>query len=121
MPRKPKKPCAHPGCPELVDNKTYCEKHETKYKKEKWKQADSKRGTSKERGYGANHRKLRKIVLAEEPLCRHCKQEGRLVPATEMDHIDGNVYNLERDNLQGLCKSCHSKKTVKEQGGFKGG
>ena len=27
MPRKPKKPCSYPGCPELTDGR-YCEKHQ---------------------------------------------------------------------------------------------
>ena len=27
MPRKPKRPCSHPGCPELVDGR-FCKKHE---------------------------------------------------------------------------------------------
>ena len=27
MPRKPKKPCAYPGCPKLTDTR-YCEEHE---------------------------------------------------------------------------------------------
>lgn len=26
MPRKPKKPCAYPGCPRLTDD-VYCEEH----------------------------------------------------------------------------------------------
>jgi len=59
---------------------------------------------------------LRKMVLAEEPLCRECLKENKLTPATEMDHIDGNAWNLERGNLQGLCKGCHTRKTNREQG-----
>ena len=26
MPRKPKRPCSHPGCPELVDGR-FCKEH----------------------------------------------------------------------------------------------
>ena len=114
MPSKPKHPCNKIGCPNLTTER-FCEVHAAQYQKE----IDSKRGTSTQRGYGVNHRKLRKIVLSEEPLCRHCAERGKTTPATDMDHIDGNVYNLRRDNLQGLCGSCHKKKTIKEQGALK--
>jgi 5-methylcytosine-specific restriction enzyme A len=47
-------------------------------------------------------------VLAEQPLCP-CGS-----PATEVDHIvprrAGGTH--ERSNLQGLCKGCHSRKTI---------
>ena len=57
---------------------------------------------------------VRRRVLAAEPMCP-C---GR--PATEVDHIDGNPRNNSRENLQPYCKSCHSKKTVREDGGLRG-
>ena len=56
------------------------------------------------------------MVLAEEPLCRECAKQGRTVPATEVDHIDGNVWNMSRENLQPLCLECHSRKTARENG-----
>ena len=58
-------------------------------------------------------RKLRKQVLAEEPLCRHCAAQGLTVPATEVDHMRGAADN-SRDALQALCKPCHSIKTMAE-------
>lgn len=58
-------------------------------------------------------RKLRKQVLAEEPLCRHCAAQGLTVPATEVDHMRGAADN-SRDALQALCKPCHSIKTMSE-------
>lgn len=61
-------------------------------------------------------RKLRKQVLAEEPLCRHCAAQGLTVPATEVDHMRGAADN-SRDALQALCKSCHSRKTAAEWNG----
>lgn len=58
-------------------------------------------------------RKLRRQVLAEEPLCRHCAAQGLTVPATEVDHMRGAADN-SRDALQALCKPCHSIKTMAE-------
>lgn len=51
------------------------------------------------------------MVLREEPACRSCGD-----PASEVDHIDGDVTNNRRDNLQPLCGTCHKKKTYREQG-----
>ena len=56
-------------------------------------------------------RKLRKQVLAEEPLCRHCAAQGLVVPATEVDHMRGAADN-SRESLQSLCKPCHSIRTM---------
>ena len=35
--------------------------------------------------------------------------------ATEVHHIDGNVYNLDESNLEPLCHECHSRETAKGQ------
>ena len=72
---------------------------------------DDRRGTRQERGYGAGWQRIRLAVLNQEPLCRVCQGI-----ATEVDHIlpraDGGGYEIE--NLQGICKPCHSKKTVQD-------
>jgi len=51
-----------------------------------------------------------------EPLCRHCKREGRITAAVDVDHIvarrDGG--SDDHDNLQSLCKRHHSIKTRAE-------
>lgn len=64
-------------------------------------------------------RKLRKIQLSREPLCRECAKQGRTTPATVADHIipirqGGEIWDL--DNIQSLCHACHQRKTIKEQG-----
>jgi len=59
----------------------------------------------------ATWRKMRKIVLAEEPLCRECGKQGRVTPGNQIDHIDGNSWNNTRHNLQNLCLACHARKT----------
>jgi 5-methylcytosine-specific restriction protein A len=59
-------------------------------------------------------RRLREVVLAEEPLCVLCKVEGRTEPSTCVDHVvpfNGNWdLFVRRDNLRGLCATCNSKK-----------
>jgi 5-methylcytosine-specific restriction protein A len=58
-------------------------------------------------------RALRTIVLQRDLLCKSCGDEV----STEADHIiptrnGGAMWSL--DNLQGLCSSCHSRKTRRE-------
>lgn len=58
--------------------------------------------------------------LTIEPLCRHCKSNGKIVEATHVDHIvpiTSGGAELEQWNLQSLCKSCHERKTRIEQAG----
>lgn len=75
-----------------------------------------RRTSASRRGYGGNHRKLRRIVLSEEPKCRRCDR-----PATDLDHIDGDPTNLDRSNLQPLCGRCHKRKTYLHDGGLGNG
>lgn len=67
MPRKPKKPCKHPGCPKLVDG-MYCEEHASLHGQE--------RGDSAVRGYDSKWRKARERFLKCHPLCVQCQREG---------------------------------------------
>lgn len=56
---------------------------------------------------------LRALVLVEELYtCRACGLYG-----DQVDHIDGKASEWDdyrRDNLQCLCLSCHSAKTMRE-------
>lgn len=61
---------------------------------------------------------LRHNQLIREPFCRECDRYGIRTHATDVDHIqdhkgDWNLFT-DRENLQSLCHSCHSKKTAKE-------
>ena len=63
--------------------------------------------------------RTRRAKLSANPLCEHCLARGKVVPATEVDHIQpiskgGEWFNP--DNLQCLCKSCHSLKTKRDEG-----
>jgi 5-methylcytosine-specific restriction protein A len=62
--------------------------------------------------------KLRNFVRSEEPLCRICKDRGEIVPTKIIDHIKPIIECGEawdRDNLQGLCESCHNRKSAIEK------
>lgn len=78
-----------------------------------------------ERGYDGTWRKLRALFIAEHPLCVECEREGRIVPATQVDHIMAlsthPQLRLEWDNLQSLCTTHHGRKTVREQAQARGG
>lgn len=71
------------------------------------------------RGYGASWDRLRKIILAREPLCRTCKAQGRVTVANHVDHIKPKAQGGTdaEANLQPLCKACHDDKTTRENGG----
>ena len=65
-------------------------------------------------------KKLRRIQLMHEPLCRYCKSRGRVVGATQVDHkkpISKGGAPLDIENLQSLCRSCHSVKTSSDKTG----
>jgi|SRR5690625_1690910 len=119
MVMKPKRPCNHVGCNRLTYD-TYCKEH----LKQKRKQHDDTRGTSRERGYTYRWEKYRAWFLKQYPLCMcdDCKKRAVPLPANVVDHIiphKGN-YKLFWDpsNHQAMNKRCHDKKTAIEDGGF---
>lgn len=70
------------------------------------------RGTSTERA------KRRRVMLAAEPLCRHCARLGRVTVAVDLDHIVPLAAGGSdaMDNIQPLCRACHVKKTRQDMG-----
>lgn len=112
MPKAPAKACARPGCGALTHER-FCAAHQA----EDYRRQDERRGNSAARGYDARWRKRRACGLAQEPLCRECRKRGLVVEATERDHIiaksDGGSDGDE--NIQSLCKPCHSAKTAREK------
>ena len=93
-----------------------------KYRPARPKRKDN-RPSSSQRGYDARWRRARLRHLKANPLCVHCLRDGRSVAAHQVDHIDAVDGPLDpkfwdATNWQSLCDSCHSKKTVAEDGGF---
>lgn len=107
MPRKPKHPCSHPGCPNLTDRR-FCEEHEKlanrnydKYERDK----------AAKRKYGRAWKRIRDKYVSLHPFCEICYEHGILVEAEEVHHKkplrEGGTH--DRENLIALCKSCHSR------------
>ena len=120
MPSRPKHPCAHPGCPELIPyGEKYCEKHASLHTSEK---KDTRAGGSAARGYGWRWQKASKAFLHAHPLCAECERHGKYTRAEVVDHIVPHRGDMklfwDRDNWQPLCKQCHDKKTAREDRNF---
>ena len=111
MALKPLRPCRHPGCPELTRD-GWCPKHKPKQQR---------------RASAAYHSwyslpiwtdDLRPAQLLREPFCCACARQGIRTLATDVDHIRDHKGDwalfIDRANLESLCHSCHSRKTMQE-------
>ena len=111
MPSRPLSPCAHPTCSGRAVNGRYCAAHA--HLKPARKPDD--RPSAAARGYDAKWRRVRAMYLKRHPDCVVCGEH-----AQEVDHIvplaDGGTHKW--DNLQAMCKTHHSQKTVYQDGGF---
>lgn len=105
MPMLPLRPCSVPGCGGL-GAQGRCEKHPRK----------DTRPNATQRGYGTDWRALRPAILKRDPVCVEC----RLKPSKHVDHITPRAAGGTDapTNLQGLCHSCHSRKTAKGDGSW---
>jgi 5-methylcytosine-specific restriction enzyme A len=107
MPTKPKRPCNHPGCPNLTSER-YCDKHKPLHVWVKPIDIPRMRGRKLQRE--------RNRLFDSDPLCVECLKVGRTTPATQRDHIiplaEGGLDTQE--NTQGLCQDCHDKKSQEE-------
>lgn len=56
-------------------------------------------------------KRIRRVKLGQNPVCEICERN----PASNVDHIKA-INNggdpVDSDNLQSLCHSCHSRKTI---------
>jgi 5-methylcytosine-specific restriction endonuclease McrA len=121
VPTRALKSCERPGCGGLTAAR-FCERciqegHGPSRTPFGSRSGSEARLTTTQRGLGAAWRKLRKWILSIEPLCRPCKQEGRFIAATQVDHIipraDGGTDEYP-ENLQPICDDCHRMKTARE-------
>lgn len=107
LPRKPKRPCSYPGCPNLTYGR-FCEKHQREENK-RYEKYD--RNPAVRRRYGRVWKRVRDAYVKEHPFCEECFKKGIMVPVEEVHHIkplsEGGNHN--KSNLISLCKSCHAR------------
>lgn len=117
MPQRLKRKCNQFGCNALTIQ-SYCKKHEKPRKH--WGKIEMRRDRTPDgkRIYDKHWSAFRKEYFKEHQnvFCVECKRRGVLVGATEIDHIIPLVKNMDLkydlNNLQPLCKPCHSRKTA---------
>jgi 5-methylcytosine-specific restriction protein A len=100
MPVKPLKPCEHPRCPRLVQSGRFCDNHKP--------DSSDTRDSSSKRGYDRTWEKVRRVYLANKPVCEICGEYRNL----EVHHIKPIKQGGERlslSNLKTLCHDCHNK------------
>jgi 5-methylcytosine-specific restriction endonuclease McrA len=111
MPYRPLRPCSK--CRRHLTEGRFC----AGCKREHYKDTDRRRGTSAQRGYGADWQAIRREVLDRDPCCVMC---GR--PGEKGDHVDHVVPKRrggtdDLSNLARLCPTCHnSRKQSIERG-----
>jgi 5-methylcytosine-specific restriction enzyme A len=117
LPSRPPRPCASPGCPGSAEYRGRCAAHSTA--------ANRERLANDAATYNSVWRRLRRMQLAEFPLCSECEKAGIIEPATQVDHRipvkSRPDLRLTFENLNSLCARHHSEKTARETGFGRGG
>lgn len=117
MPTAAKHPCLTPRCPALIPRgKTRCAACE----REAELRDRTRRGSAHERGYDARWQKYRLAFLAAHPICVLCEAEGRVEPATVVDHERAHKGDQQLfwdpNNHRPVCKPHHDART--DEGDF---
>src|ERR1022692_4714026 len=103
MPAAPKRPCAFPGCGELVTHGR-CTAHTQK---------QERRGGSTERGYDYVWQQFRDWFIRRHPLCADCG----IVATSDVHHVkkvrDYPELKRVEGNCLGLCHQCHAVRTAR--------
>ena len=109
-PKAPARSCSQQPCAGIAERGGRCAMHS--------QQAERWRGSSADRGYGSDWKRLRILKLGTNPICEiRINCAGAL--ATEVDHIipfsgPSDPLRLEWSNLQSACKSCNSAKARRD-------
>lgn len=120
MPARSLKPCATPGCRELVRGSAHCPRHQvladqrrTEHMKKVHAAYNQRRDVSDRFYKSKAWQACRAQFKRAHPLCEECEQRGKVV---EMDIVDHRVpfkeaphLALDWSNLRSLCRGCHNR------------
>lgn len=103
--------CAEQGCRTLVASGR-CAEHQRRRDARQYYPAPIAAWYS-----SAAWRRLRAEVRREQPFCRPCRLAGRKSLSTQVDHVvkhhGDRALFFDKANLQGICASCHLRKTAR--------
>ncbi|QDY79306.1 HNH endonuclease [Streptomyces qinzhouensis] len=114
MPRRPRRPCTAPGCPELTPRGGRCPKHQ--------KEADRAREAGG-RTYDTRWQRVRRAYLYANPWCVLCSALANVAdhhPVSRRELIARGEPNPDAwKHMRPVCASCHNAETAQRQpGGF---
>ena len=115
--------CSKPGCSRTAEaGSRFCQRHRA------LRTESAKGGFSSLRGKSAlwhplydsaAWRKRRREFLAKNPVCAACGRKAEVADHIVPHRGDAALFGDDK-NLQPLCRSCHSKKTLAENGFYRG-
>src|SRR5699024_10444083 len=112
MPRKPKRPCSQPGCPELT-HEHFCDEHR---KAEARRYERYQRDTNTAKRYGRAWITTRERYPSMNPLCEVVKRNSKLTSLQKAQHnlplSRGGTH--DESNLMSVCTPCHSSITARD-------
>ena len=121
MPNRAQRLCQKPGCSRLTSSR-YCEEH-SGHAKHASIVYDAARKSNPVRHlyFTPTWEATRRQVLTRDILCQDCRISfsviaDHIIPALIYLRHNGNDEQLFYDlsNLQGLCRACHNRKTMRE-------
>lgn len=108
MSSRPLRPCAHPGCTELIRDSRYCPIHRTVARA-----IDNNRPASQDRGYDTRWVQVRTWWRKRHPMCADCLNAGVVRRADLVHHIvpiGAGGARYDHANLVSLCVLCHARR-----------
>jgi 5-methylcytosine-specific restriction enzyme A len=110
MPNAAPRACTQPGCRAFtVFRSDFCEAHQTKDSGDA--RFRTRRPEYKKLYNKKSWEQLRIYVLNRDPICKICNREGSYIADHIKDHKGDPLLFFDRNNVQGVCKPCHDKKT----------
>ena len=111
--------CLQPGCPNYATAHGYCAQHQ--------RAVNTHSVSRSKQGYDRVWQRFRAWYLGQHPLCVECERGGVVALADHLHHkiplAEAPDLRLDENNVEGLCKSCHMRKSMEERkryGGARG-